>query len=168
MKKWVSFLLFSPLLIWSCSLPQYIWQQKDIGFFEINQTTLEKRIMIASRQSEFKSQIVQIVVNAFINQDVFIKIIGIEELKNEDANQYSAIVIINSAMGWRIDRKVRYFLARHEDVSSIIVLTTSDGGDILPVMEERKIDAISSASTKKEAEHVADIIISKINKLIKL
>jgi len=168
MKKWVSFLLFSSLLVWSCSLPQYIWQQKDIGFYEINQPTLEKRIMIASRESEFKSQIVQRVVNAFVNQDVYIKIIGIEELKNEDANQYSAIVIVNTAMGWQIDRKVKYFLAKHEDLSSIIVLTTSDGGDILPVTEQRQIDAISSASAKEEVEHVADIIISKINKLIKI
>lgn len=168
MKKWASFFLFSTLLVWGCSVPQYIWQQKDIGFHEINQPTLEKRIMIASRKSEFKSQIVQRIVNAFHNQDVYVKIIGIEDLKYEDANRYSAVILINTAMGWQIDRKVEYFLAKHEDVSSIIVLTTSNGGDILPVTKERQIDAISSASTKEETKHVADIIISKINELIKI
>jgi len=68
-------------------------------------------------------------------------------------------------MGWRIDRKVEAFLEKYGGLNSIIVLTTSDGGDILPDMERRQIDAISSASVKERINPIADEIISKIGKL---
>ena len=48
----------------------------------------------------------------------------------------------------------------------IIVLTTSDGGDIIPEMNDRQIDAISSASIPEETVNVADEIIDKINSLL--
>jgi PBP1b-binding outer membrane lipoprotein LpoB len=167
MKKQISFILFLALLFCSCTVPQYIWPQKDIGYNEINKPDLEKKILIASRKSEFKSEIVQRIENAFQNRIVYIKIIGIEDLEYEDANQYSIVVLINTAMGWKIDRKVESFLDRRGEMNSIIVLTTSYGGDILPDTEEHQIDAISSASVKDDTEHIANIIITKINNLIK-
>lgn len=159
-------LLSSVLLNYGCTAPQYIWPQTDIESYEINQKTLEKRILIASRKSEFKSAIVKRVQKAFLEKAVYIKIIGIETLRNEDAKQYSAVLIINTCMGWRIDRKVEAFLEKYGGLNSIIVLTTSDGGDILPDMERRQIDAISSASVKERINPIADEIISKIDKLI--
>ena len=69
-------------------------------------------------------------------------------------------------MGWKIDRKVESFLDRRGEMNSIIVLTTSYGGDILPDTEENQIDAISSASVKDDTEHIANKIITKINNLI--
>ena len=106
--------------------------------------------------------------DSFNDKAVYIKIIGIEDLEYEDPNQYSATLLINSAMGWKIDRKVEYFLVKYEEMNSIIVLTTSNGGDILPSMEGRHIDAISTASIKEETKNVADKIIRKINNLIKI
>ena len=166
MKKQISFILFLALLFCSCTVPQYIWPQKDIGYYEINQPDLEKKILIDSRNSEFKGEIVQRIENAFQNRIVYIKFIGIEGLEFEDANQYSVVVLINTAMGWKIDRKVESFLDRRGEMNSIIVLTTSYGGDILPDTEEHKIDAISSASVKDDTEHIANKIITKINNLI--
>ena len=167
MKKQILFILFLVLLFCSCTVPQYIWPQKDIGYNEINQPDLEKKILIASRKSEFKGEIVQRIENAFQNRIVYIKFIGIEDLEYEDANQYSVVVLINTAMGWKIDRKVESFLDRRGEMNSIIVLTTSYGGDILPDTEEHQIDAISSASVKDDTEHIANKIIAKINNLIK-
>lgn len=167
MKKQISFLLFSALLFSACTAPQYFWPQKDIDFQEINQPTLEKKILIASRNTEFKSNVVNKIKDAFLSMAVYIKISGIENLENEDANQYSAVVLLNTAMGWKADRKVRSFLVRFGKLNHIIVLTTSDTSDVsADTGGDRQIDAITSASTKDETEDVANNIINKINNLI--
>jgi hypothetical protein len=158
---------FFVLPVCGCTFPQYIWPQKDIGSHEINKPTLEKKILIASRKSEFKNAVVQKIEDVFGNQAVYINVIGIEDLKYVDAAQYSAIVVINTAMGWRIDRKVDRFLDRQPDLSSIVVLTTSDGGNISPDAEKHQIDAISSASIIDRTERISNKIIRKISKLIK-
>jgi hypothetical protein len=167
MKNQIAFLLFSVLLFAGCTAPQYFWPQFDIGFQEINQPTLEKRILIASRNTEFKINVVNRIKDAFLDRDVYIKIIGLESLINEDANQYSAVVLLNTAMGWKADRKVRSFLFRFGKLNHIIVLTTSDTGDVIAdTGGDRQIDAMTSASTKAETEEVASNIINKVNKLI--
>ncbi len=58
------------------------------------------------------------------------------------------------------------FLDEYGKLSSIIILTTSQGGDILPDMKDRNIDAIASASDIEKIEPVASKIIGKINDLI--
>lgn len=152
------------LLIWlsSCTAPQYFWPQKDMNVEGINQSSLEKKILIASRNSEFKNAILQKIKDSFQNQDIYIKIIGINDLKAEDPNKYSATVIINTAMGWIIDKKVESFLKKYGKLSSIIVVTTSAGGDILPDLEGRNIDAISTASVIDKMDQIADLIIKKL------
>lgn len=166
----------SPLLLFilvilffsgGCAGPQYIWPQKDFSAYEINQQNLEQKILIASRESEFKTSIIQNIITAFRDKNVYIKIIGIEELKNEEADSFSAVVIINTSMAWQIDRKVEAFLDRFGTSDSIIVLTTSHGGDVLPELKDRNIDAISSASKKDAIMPVSDEIILKIQNILK-
>jgi hypothetical protein len=41
-------------------------------------------------------------------------------------------------------------------------LTTSNGGDILPNLEGRNIDAISTASIIDKTDQIADTIITKL------
>ena len=65
-----------------------------------------------------------------------------------------------------LDKKVEAFLESYGGLPSVIVLTTSNGGDILPEMKDRRIDAISSASTKDRIDPVAHEIIHKINLLL--
>lgn len=168
MKKQLLIALVISLLQFNCTVPQYFWPQKDITFQEINQPTLDKKILIASRESEFKNKIVQTIKEDLKSQAVYIKVIGIESLKDEDANHYSAVVILNTAMGWKADRKVESFLANFGDLKTIIVLTTSDGGDVLVDTEGRQIDAISSASVKSEINNISNNILRKIKILIEL
>ncbi len=150
-----------------CAGPQYFWPQKDIFPYEINQSTLEQKVLISSRESEFKTSIIQRIIDAFRDKNVYIKIIGIEDLKYEDANLFSAVVIINTSMAWQIDRKVEAFLNRFGRSNSIIVLTTSQGGDILPELNNLNIDAISSASKKVAIMPVSDKIILKLQNILK-
>lgn len=157
-------------LISGCSFPQYIWPQKDFHSQELNQPYLEKKILIASRQSEYKEIILQGIKEYYKGTDVYIKVVGIEQLLDQNPDIYSAILLINTAMGWEIDRKVKRFISKYKNIDSIIVLTTSGGGDVLPDTDEYpQVDAISSASTKFDSasQHITKTIIDKINQLIK-
>ena len=129
---------------------------------EINEPSQDNKILIAARKSEFKNAVVEKIKVAFSDESVYIKLIGVHELKGEKGENYSAVVIINTCMGWSMDRHVKKFLNRHEDQSKMIVLTTSGDGDWMPKMEGYSFDAISSASEKHEVDEVAKNIIDKV------
>ncbi|MBN1407686.1 MAG: hypothetical protein JW956_07855 [Calditrichaceae bacterium] len=151
-----------------CTAPQYFWPQKDTDAQEINQSSHKKRILIASRNSEFKNAILQKIKDVFKDQDIYIKIIGINNLEDENPTQYTATVIINTAMGWRVDKKVESFLVTYGHLSSIIVLTTSNGSDIIPDLEGRNIDAISTASDINKTDQFADLVINKLYNILEI
>lgn len=166
MKNVTALILSLVLLTVGCTAPHYIWKQKDMGLNEINPSSLGKKVLIASRDSEFKQALVDRIVDTFADQAVYIKVVGIEDLAKEDANTYSAVVILNTAMGWTVDVPVETFLQKYGHMESIIVLTTADGGDVLPDMKNRNIDAISSASVMDQADPLADSMINKINQIL--
>ena len=167
------FFLFGVLLISVCvmqlscfSVPHLIWPQKDIKISEVNEPALEKKVLVASRSSEFKDAVVKKIKEAFKGEQVYMKFIGVELLEKEKAADYDAIVMINTCMSRNMDRNVKGFLKRHEDQSNMIVLTTSGGGDWMPKMKERNFDAISAASKKEKLDEVAGDIVGKIRILL--
>jgi len=149
-----------------CSVPHRMLPQKDIHTSELNEPTLDKKVLVASRYSEFKEAVIGKLKDTFKDQTVYIKFIGLGELEKEDAKQYNAVVMINKCMAWQIDRNVIGFLKRYEDHSNMIVLTTSGDGNWLPKMEGRNFDAISSASKQANVDNVAGQIIEKVNSLV--
>lgn len=162
--KWIS--MFSLLLVAACTAPHYLWPQRDIRYSETNQQTLEKKLLIASRDSAFKRELVHRITAVYGSRPIYIRTIGIEALADEDAGDYAAVVLITTCMGWTVDVEVERFLYKYGHLSSIIVLTTSAGGDVLPDLENRNIDAISSASVIDRAQPLAQEMIAKINRLI--
>ena len=148
----------------SCvSVPHMILPQKDIQPGELNEPGLDKKILVASRYSDFKQTIVEKIKTAFQDESVYIKFIGLGQIEEENADQYNAVVMINTCMSWDMDRNVHGFLKRYKDHSNMIILTTSGDGNWLPKMKGRNFDAISSASKKANADEVANEIITKIN-----
>jgi hypothetical protein len=141
------------------------WPQKDIQPNEFHEPSLGKKVLVASRSSEFKDAVVERIKAAFKDEPVYLKFIGLEPLEKEDGAKYSAVVLINTCMSWDMDRNVKAFLKRHKEQSHIIVLTTSRSG-WLPKMKEHNVDAISSASQKEKVDVVADEIITKIRLLL--
>ena len=162
--KWAA--LFLIVIVGGCTAPHYIWKQNDMASVEINAPGLKHRLLIASRDSEFKQALVDKIRNAFSEPSTYIKIIGVESLADEDAQAYSAVLIINTAMGWTVDIPVEKFLKRFGELSNIIVLTTADGGDVYPNLKNRNIDAISSASVMDQVDTLAGDIVRKIKRLL--
>ena len=166
-------LIFSVLLLLtsiaqlSCfSASHRIWPQKDIQPNDLNEPSLEKKVLIASRSSEFKDAVVAKIGENFKDEPIYMKFIGLDQLKKEDGTDYAAVVMINTCMARSMDRHVKGFLKRHKDQSHMIVLTTSGDGGWLPKMKDRNFDAVSSASEKKKVDEVADKVTAKIRSLM--
>ena len=159
-------ILIANLFLLQCSVPHRVLPHKDIQPSELHESSLDQKVLVAARSSEFKQAIVDKIKEAFQDKPVFVKFIGLGEIKKEKAEQYNAIVMINTCMSWDMDRSVHGFLDQHEDHSNMIVLTTSGDGDWLPKMKGRNFDAISSASKKANVEEIANQIIEKINALL--
>ena len=95
MNRWKRVLPFFVLMVFGCTAPHYMWPQKDIGFHEINRADLDKRLLIASRDSEFKRAVVRTISTTFQDQAVYIKIIGIADLHGMDNRQNGKTIFGN-------------------------------------------------------------------------
>jgi hypothetical protein len=133
---------------------------------ELNVPSVEKKVLIAARSSEFKDAVISRIKEAFKDEVVYMKFIGIDHLKKENGDDYSAVVVINTCMGWNMDRHVKSFVKRQKDQSNVVVLTTSGDGDWMPKMEDYDFDAISSASEMHKVDEIADKIIAKVRLLV--
>jgi hypothetical protein len=149
-----------------CSVPHRVLPQKDMPASELNEPSLDKKVLVASRYSEFKEAVIEKLKEAFKDQPVYIKFIGLGDLEQEDAKRYNAVVMINKCMAWQMDRNVIGFVKRYKDQGNMIVLTTSGDGNWLPKMEGRNFDAISSASKQANVDKVAGQIIDKVNSFV--
>jgi hypothetical protein len=159
-------MIFCNIPAYSCSPPQLFWPQKDLDSFSVNQPTLAKKVLIVSRNSNFKRALADKITDAFKGDSVYIKCTGLKKLKNEDASAYGAVVIINTCMGWDWDRNVHAFLKGKQDAKNVIVITTSASGKWLPKKIPAGVDAIACASEKAGADAVAAGIVGRIRPLL--
>ncbi len=148
------------------SIPHIVLPLKDISSSELNDPAHDKKVLIASRSSNFKQAIIDKIKENYQDQPVYVKFIGLDDIKKEKAEQYQAIVMINTCMSWDMDRKVHGYLNRYQDHNHIIVLTTSGDGGWMPKMKGRNFDAVSAASKPANVDEVANKIIEKIDALI--
>lgn len=148
------------------SVPHFFWPKKDIETSELNQPSLEKKVLIASRSSKFKNAIIKKLGEAIKNDSVYVKFTGLKKLRDEDYDRYNAIVLINTCMAGGMDPIAKNFLKSQKGKNNIVILTTSGGGDWLPKMKYQSFDAIASASEKDKVDSVANEIINKIRVLL--
>jgi hypothetical protein len=134
-------------------VPHMIWPQKDLEPVEHNDPSAPRRLLLASRASGFKAELVERLVAELRADGVYIRQIGVNQLRNAAANQYQAVVIVSTAMARTLDPKVTSFLEKVRDKSRVILLTTSSGGDWLP--DEGPYDALAAASRMDDAPRIA-------------
>ncbi len=134
-------------------VPHLVWPQKDIGPAEHYDPSSQRRLLVASRASEFKSELVRRLVEELRDDRVYVRSIGVNQLRHAAANQYHAIVIVSTAMAWTLDPRVSRFVAKVRDKSQVILVTTSGGGEWLP--KDDACDAIAAASRLDDAPRLA-------------
>ena len=143
------------------SVPHYLTPKKDIETSELNQPSLEKKVLVASRSSDFKNAVLDKIKEEFNGDSVYIKFTGLKKLHGEDIGPYNVFVLINTCMAGSMDPVVKGFAQKQKD-GKIIVLTTSGDGVWLPKIKDRSLDAVATASKKDKTGSVAKEIIDKI------
>lgn len=149
-----------------CSMPRRLWSGRDIVATELHDPTEGKRVLVASLSTEFKDAVVARIMELFKDDPVYIKFIGLGALENEDADLYSAVVVINRCVAWGMSPKAQSFVDRYHDRDHIVVLTTSGDGEWAPDRSDASYDAITTASVKTDVNIVADKISARIRTLI--
>ena len=93
------------------SVPHLFWPKKDIETSELNQTSLEKKVLVASRSSEFKNAIIETIREEFKNDSIYFKFTGLKKLNGEDTDSYNAAILINTCMAGGMDPIAKGFLS---------------------------------------------------------
>ncbi|MBD3240669.1 MAG: hypothetical protein GF331_08810 [Chitinivibrionales bacterium] len=145
------------------SIPHLVLRHHDIEPRRVGDPQAPPAVLIASRDSEFKRAVVERVAVALKEDGIGVKIRGVKRLdKEESAEPYAAVVLLNRCMSWSMDYAVRRFIRHNPRHDRIIVLTTSAPGDWTPPRRRGDFDAISAASEMSRVEQVADDILAKV------
>ncbi len=147
--------LLAAVVLASCRspVPHLLWPQKDLEPAEYNDPSLPRRLLVAARRSDFKAEVVRLLVDDLRGDRVYIRVIGVNQLRHAAANQYQAVVIVSTTMAWTLDPKVTRFLERMADKSRVVLITTSSDGEWLPGKDA--YDALSAASRIDDAARIA-------------
>ena len=156
--------LLGLLLLTGCALPQHFWPQKDIVGSDVGTIPGQPEVLIASRSSEYKKQLVAELQKRLSTAKISHKTIGIKQLDKVDPTGYAAVVIINTCLAWGLDNEVSTFLDSRKRAENIILLTTSGEGSWLPDKHGLEFDAISGASLKTNISAVARDLMERIQR----
>ena len=129
---------------------------------EVSARPGESTVLIASRSSEYKKQLVGELQKHLSSAQIPHTTIGIKQLEKVDLTGYAVIVIINTCIASGLDHDVRTILDSQETTANIILLTTSGVGSWLPDKRGRDFDAISGASDKEKVGDVARDLLARI------
>jgi hypothetical protein len=160
--RFCAIFLFGLFLLAGCALPQHYWPQKDIDASDVNIIPRKPTVLIASRASAYKKQLVKELQRELSAAKISHIIIGVSPLEKIGPNDYAVIVIINTCLAWGLDDEVSNFLDSQQSTRNVILYTTSAEGSWLPEKHGRDFDAISGASVKENVHDAARDLMERI------
>jgi len=167
MRQRIVMLCFGLCLLLPCcfSVPHYVIPKTDISARTLHPEVDHPRILIASDRTAFKEQVIEAVVNEIKNRNIQITITGLKTLKNLNASDFDAIMLLNQCWSWSMDQNVIRFVEKYPAHPAIIVLTTSGDNQWLP-KKRSTFDALSGASKTGQIDETARLLITKIEAAI--
>ncbi|MFC2082277.1 hypothetical protein ACFLQT_00950 [Bacteroidota bacterium] len=168
MKKWIKvtiIVLATPVVLFLILLGAYIIinLQGVIEPFQVGYPDAHHKILIASQGSEFKNTLTNEFVELLNDNTNYISIVDCTSLDNEAPADWDAIIIIHTTQIHGMPDEARRFLSRASDLSKIVLITTSGGGD--ETVTEFEIDAISTASRLSVTNQITDWAIAKLDRI---
>jgi len=126
---------------------------------------MERRVLIATQESQFKESVVNKVIEELEGDEVYIEVVDLKALSQKPRERYEAVVILNEYQFFRLNHHVREYLknADEEEKKRIILITTA--GSPHRMREVTEVDAISSASKPERADTVSETILQKVHTL---
>ena len=160
MRKIIIMIIISLMgLFFVCSCMQ------DMEPVEKGNIEATQKVLIAGTDSEFKQNVVNKVIETLGTQDYYFKIIGLNQLDKEETEPYGAILLINSYMAGKIDRRVTQFLQNDPTNSKVIIFYTIGDENHPPsgkAKPDTNVDAITSASLPNRIDERVDQLVTLI------
>jgi hypothetical protein len=126
--------------------------------FEVNSPDLSKKILVATQGSEFKDGLVDAFCARLAAQPMYVKVIDVSGLDDVDTNEWSKVLVINTAMMNIMSGPARRLVARREGLDNVLLLITSGGGDFKPT--DLEVDALSGASRTSDTNRLVDLLLA--------
>lgn len=170
MKKWIKILIWviaTPVFMFGVLLLIYILMNRQgvIEPFQVGNPNAENRILLASQGSEFKNYLVENIIENNKDENSYFSIVDCTALEDENAANWDVVIIIHIMQIHKMPAKARKFLAEVKDLSSVMLVSTSGGGDDIVI--DFEVDAISSASRAGNIPQILDWISTNLeNRLL--
>ena len=131
--------------------------------FEVNDLDFNQHLLIATQGSKFKDSLLVGLVNHFKEKEVYIKVIDVHQLPPIEIKDWNAICLIHTWENQKPPKVVESFVDRVQEPSRIVTFATSTFGGF----KIKEVDGFSGASRLSEVPSVTQILISKLEQLLK-
>ena len=122
--------------------------------FEVNTPESKHRVLIATQGSEFKDVMAARIIEHLKKKNVYIKVIDVTALPQINDDKWNAILVLHTWENLKPQADSKVFLDRVQDLSKVIVLSTSGNGG----HKIEGVHAITSASVMTDIpSHILDI-----------
>lgn len=129
-----------------------------------DQAQMGRRVLIATEYSEFKTTVVDGIIDALKSDALYVKVIDVSRLKGETAADYDAVVIVNTCMAWNLSPEVLAFIGTIQKKDRLIVLATAGDEKWKPNLTD--VDAVTSASQMETADQVTMTVVNKLRTVL--
>ncbi len=159
-KEWRIIVVFLWLLLVASACTLQKVKTVEIG----EQVSMKHKMLIATEYGEFKTTVVDGIIAALKNEPLYVKVIDVTQLKEENAADFDAILIINTCMAWNLSPEVLAFIDKVKSKDRLIVLATA--GDEQWTADLEAVDVMTSASQMESADQVTITVTNKLRTLL--
>ncbi len=129
---------------------------------ELNSPSLRQKLLIATQGSEFKDSIVSGIANHYKSNAIFIKVIDISSLEDNELADFDAILLIHTWEYGKPPESVQSFMDNNSSlINKMVVVTTSGEG----TEKMEGVDAITGESIIRDIPLIVEKVISKLDLL---
>ena len=137
---------------------------KQVSPVQFGPSSSTNRVLFATEDTEFKNAILENVARAFNGRDVFIQVTDIPSLEKIHPKNYTAIVLVNTCIAWKVEPEIASFLKKVTQPEKVVLLTTTGNPDLSITAPD--VDSVTSASQMEKAGEVSRDIINKVENIL--
>ena len=156
-------------LLWTGVLAVVLWvlPQAVTALEEYGSAEAERRVLIATEKTSFKSKLVEELVSVLEDDMGYLRVVDHRKkgLDEERAADYSAVVVINSGVNSQVRPWVASWLKGADVRENIILVTTYRDKGWSPRYPEG-VDSISTPSRKADVQDLVRDIRARVNAVV--
>lgn len=122
-------------------------------------------ILIAKGESGFEYHVVDIIEKHFKNMGCQVKVIDIESFASQDLSIYKAILLLNAIKEGKLPPYIRKGMRRIDRQQKPDVFISTIAGENW-LERKSKVDAVTGASNKEDAQPLAEKIITRLETIL--